>query len=178
VGIFDKSPFDAESKAQRSSRLLRQLTHLLNEELDLNHFLITMLEGINRACDCDQSFILLFKGREQSMVLKQHLGTKSQALAQVAIRLLKDPSSPLHHALKQANPCWSEKEVLLQAMEYRDFVNRNLMVVPIKAMGKLLGFVFAIKTSKDDLSEGDFECFQHFADHASIAFRIFIGSRK
>ncbi len=178
IGIFNKKPVDNESRLEKQSRLLRQLTHLLNEELDLNHFLITMLESIHGATGCDQSFILLYKGKERGVVLKQHLGEDSKEIAGAAARLLKREDSSLSRALAQQSPCWSEQVPLLRVCEDSQFVHHNLMITPINAMGKHLGYVFAAKTKQGILMERDFECFRHFCDHASIAFRIFIRDKK
>ncbi len=178
IGIFDKKAVQHESRYDRQNRLLRQLTHLLSEELDLNHFLLTMLEGIHTAIECDQSFILLTKGKEQNFVLKQHLGNQSTSLANSAIDLLQNQHSSLYESLSSYEPRWSETDVLLQAVNQSQFVNRNIMVMPIKAMAKNLGFIFAIKTDKNDLTEHDFESFQHFCEHACLAFRLFINQKK
>ncbi len=178
VGLFNKKPINAESPSEKQSRLLRQLTHLLNEELDLNHFLTTMLESIHNGLECDQSFILLYKGKQRELLLKQHLGSQSKQLAQIATRLMQDEKSALSMATDKHQSCWSEREILLQVKEDANFPNHNLLVSPIQAMGKQLGFIFSIKTSKGNLNEHDYESFCHFCDHASIAFRVFISSRN
>ena len=178
IDLFNKEPIDLESTTEKQSRLLRQLTHLLNEELDLNHFLTTMLESIHNGLACDQSFILLYKGKQRELLLKQHLGNESKHLAMTAMRLLKNEKSALSLALDKQQACWSEREILLQVKEHPDFPNHNLMISPINAMGKQLGFIFSVKTSSGNLNEQDYESFCHFSDHASIAFRIFINTRK
>ncbi len=178
IDLFNKEPVDLESTTEKQSRLLRQLTHLLNEELDLNHFLTTMLESIHNGLACDQSFILLYKGKQRELLLKQHLGNESKHLAMVAMRLLKNEKSALSLALDKQQSCWSEREILLQVKEHADFPNHNMMISPINAMGKQLGFIFSVKTSPGNLNEHDYESFCHFSDHASIAFRIFINTRK
>lgn len=178
IGIFNKQPYDNESRVEKQSRLLRQLTHLLNEELDLNHFLTTMLESIHGATGCNQSFILLFKGQNQELVLKQHIGDESEKIAHAAIRLLSRPDTSLSRALAEKQPCWSEQDERLRTYEDAEFVNHNLMITPVLAMGKHLGYIFAAKNDRGILSDKEFECFRHFCDHASLAFRIFIGSKK
>lgn len=178
IGLFDRKPVENESRVEKQSRLLRQLTHLLNEELDLNHFLITMLESIHGATDCDQSFILLYKGKSREIVLKQHLGDQSSQLSQAAVRLLRHEKTSLYRALAKGDPCWSEHDALLRDCEDPQFIQRNLMVNPIIAMGKHLGYIFSAKTSRGVLTEKDYECFRHFCDHASLAFRLFIRDKR
>jgi len=178
IGIFDRSQQQIESKPELQRRLLRQLTHLLNEELDLNHFLFSMLEGINKATSCDQSFILLFKGKEREFLLKQHLGNESKKLANNAIKMLEDSSSALSQGLSNSEPCWSHSNVWLNAIDETKLPNKNLMIAPIFGLGKHLGYVFTLKTLGEALKQHDFECFRHFSDHASIAFRIFIRDKK
>lgn len=178
IGIFNKQPYDNESRVEKQSRLLRQLTHLLNEEHNLNHFLTTMLESIHSATDCNQSFILLFNGRDRELVLKQHLGNTSTDMANAAIRLLSYENSSLSKSLACKQPRWSEKDALLRCCQDPDFVHHNLMITPILAMGKHLGFIFAAKNDRGMLTDKEFECFRHFCDHASLAFRIFILDKK
>ncbi len=178
IGLFDRKPVEQESRVEKQSRLLRQLTQLLNEELDLNHFLITMLESIHCATDCDQSFILLYKGKRKEIVVKQHLGNQSTELAQAAVRLLRHEKTSLYRVLSKGEPCWSEHDSLLRNCEDSHFIHRNLMVNPIIAMGKHLGYIFSAKTSRGTLAEKDYECFRHFCSHASLAFRIFIRDKR
>ncbi len=178
IEIFNKQPYDNESRSEKQSRLLRQLTHLLNEELDLNHFLTTMLESIHGATDCNQSFILLFKGQNRELVLKQHIGDESEEIAHAAIRLLSRSNTSLSRALAEKQPCWSERDERLRTYEDADFVIHNLMITPVLAIGKHLGYIFAAKNDRGMLTDKEFECFRHFCDHASLAFRIFIHGNK
>ncbi|MFT5083745.1 MAG: HD-like signal output (HDOD) protein [Lentisphaeria bacterium] len=178
IGIFNRTPIDSEPLHERQSRLLRQITHLLNEELNLSHFLLAMLEGINGAIQCDQSFVILYKGKERELVLKQHIGDKSKLIAKNTIQNLETKAAPLARLLTHKAPSWSANNIALSSLGGFQFAPSNVMVSPIAALGKTLGFVFSVRTESQEITPQDFQCFSHFCEHANIAFRMFISDKK
>lgn len=177
VSIFDAPPTE-EEPYQRQRRLLRELTHQLNIEKDLNRFLLAVLDGIHQATMCDQSFIVINQTKDNDLTLKQHIGPQSGEIAQAVIYELNDATSEraknLRDILSTQNSHWSGRTPALAKIGNYTFMKDNVMVSPIFALGKRLGYIFSINTGVKPLEDSDFECFCHFCEHANIAFRMFI----
>ena len=156
------------------NRLLRQLTHMLIQTIDLNRVLFAVLEGIKQAVYCDQSFILLHNTKTHKMFLHQHIGAESESIAKKVSRLFdKAETSVLRRTLYSDEPCWPKKQDWLKDLYQDIFHSNNYFIYPLVVHEKKLGYIFAIRTqSKPELNEQDFDVFTHFCDHANIALRL------
>lgn len=163
------------SAEQQKTRLLRQLTHMLSGPIEIHRVLLATLEGISTALHCEQAFIVLHKGTKRDLVLRLHLGERSEKTAQRLLDFLNLPGAfGLRHLMHSGNSffCSPAGKGYQPSAEER-ILGPNYLCFPLQSQNKTLGFIFALRVpGKPHLSHIDFEDFCHFCDHANIAFRL------
>lgn len=174
VGLFSKTSVNTDPEQQKHRRLLEQLTELLTQDLDLRYFLLSMLEGIHSATGCDQSFVLLFKGKDKTLVVKQHLGRKSAALADQFIALAHDNNGNFTKFFDPDNACQWQRSTKVLAIAKDDITRQTFMTSPVKAFAQHLGYVVAVNSEHGKFTPDDFALFQRFTELGNAAFRLFI----
>jgi hypothetical protein len=155
--------------------ILRQLTHMLGEDMDLNKIVMAVLEGVYRVLDMDNMMFAVVKRDTQQLLAKFMLG---QGRDEVLNRkLLPGNGDYLAFLQKAESSFWHSEAVpayrgtpdplihLLAATEY--------FVHPVVLKNRLLGIVYADRqVSKEAFSASNLQSFTHLCDHVTLAFKI------
>lgn len=174
VGLFSKTPERTKKRAELHERLVAQLKKQLETDFNLDHFQVNMLESIRTGSSCDQTFIMLFKGKEQSLVCKHQLGQRSEQSVKRFQHLQQKSSSTFSKFFDANRPnIWRQSDKVL-SISKDDITSQSFMTAPIKAFGKHLGYVVAVCDKNESISDADYELFSSIAELGCGAFRKFI----
>lgn len=168
------------SSADLQLIMIRQLTHMLSERRDLNSILSAVLEGILRALKMDHVLFSWLDSRKNTLIAKQALGThRKYLLKKFNYSVGPHDDNIFSRIIRTKKPRWhTTKDLTNQPLFESSRLKENLRTTdffcyPIMQGDSPLGLIYADRSVIDaPLSEGDFETFIHFCDHASIAFQL------
>ena len=160
--------------------ILRELTAMLHERVDLNAVLGTIMEGIYRALGMERTVIAFVTGSDEILQAKYILGDEKEKLKrcfQFAVGA-KDKNL-FAHLLKAKLPCWMNAKT---RGEYDELLSKEIkqclgvldfFVMPIWIGNKGKGIIYAdCKLSGRKLTPEEFQTFTHFSEYATIAFEL------
>ncbi|HEY7773470.1 MAG TPA: HDOD domain-containing protein [Marinagarivorans sp.] len=157
---------------QKQSRLLRQLTHMLCQKVDVVRCLRAVVAGIHKGIACDNVFALMAHPKKQDWHITSHEGAQSQRIAQRLIRLMEKNEDSLVKELKAGRICWPPINPNIADKYAKVFDSEAFCIFPLRISGRHLGYIVAAKAAGKALSEEDFEVFCHFCDHAVVAIKL------
>ena len=160
--------------------ILRELTTMLHEKVDLNAVLGTIMEGIYRALGMERTVIAFVTGSEEILQAKYVLGDDKEKLK----HCFQFPVNAKHknlfaHLLKAKQACWINAKT---HGEYEELLSKDIkqclgvldfFVMPIWIGNKGKGIIYAdCKLSGRKLTTEEFQTFTHFSEYATIAFDL------
>ncbi|OUS26809.1 hypothetical protein A9Q99_16455 [Gammaproteobacteria bacterium 45_16_T64] len=159
--------------------ILRELSTMLSEQVDMNVVLGTVLEGIYRSLDMDRVVLsLIGKGKSQ-LVAKFVLGEDRGAFTQSFNFSLNKKENIFTHILALNEPLWMDRKMrsdlgpLLTPDIYDALGAVEFFAIPIQVGGKPMGIIYADRSlTSTPLDEHSFLTFRHFCEQANIAFAI------
>ncbi|MBV1877104.1 MAG: HDOD domain-containing protein [Pseudomonadales bacterium] len=165
-------------------RILRQLTQMLAQNLDLNQVLMAVLEGIYRVLKMDQVVFALIDKRSNQLCVKHMLG-KRRAVVMNPTSNAYGLSEFSKKILEQGKPTWCNQEntrhfetskndsliKLLAADEY--------LISPVQLNTRVIGLVYADRyKDQTPFVDANLQSFSHLCSHASLAFTILSQNKK
>lgn len=173
--IESVSPLAVSQGPDLELGILRQLTHMLGEDMDLNKIVMAVLEGIYRVLAMDTVMFAVVNPSTQHLVAKFMLG---HARDEVMTRKLLPGTGAYLSFLQQAEGAfWHSEAVpayrgaadpLIQSIGAREY-----FVHPVVLKDRLIGVVYADRAvSQQHFSAANLQTFIHLCDHVSLAFKI------
>jgi GAF domain-containing protein len=155
--------------------ILRQLTHMLGEDMDLNKIVMAVLEGIYRVLDMDNVMFAVVNNRAQHLTAKFMLGHRRD---EVMNRRLLPGKGDFIRFLEQADGAFWQSasgpvyngtaDPLIQFLAADEYFAH-----PVVLKGRLLGVVYADRGSRrTTFTAENLQTFVHICDHVSLAFKI------
>ena len=165
---------------QLQMSILRELTSMLHERVDLNAMLGTIMEGVYRALGMERTIIAFIAPEDGHLKAKYILGDEKGKLKRGFDFAVSDYGQDFFsHALKQKNPLWLNKQTRKQlepiiSSEMRQCLGvMEFFVAPIWIGNKGKGIIYAdCKYSGRALTENEYQTFSHFCEYATIAFDL------
>lgn len=157
---------------QKQSRQLRQLTHMLCQKVDVARCLRAVVIGVHKGIGCENVFALMPHPKKGDWHITSHEGEHSQALAQSLVNLMGSANDSLVKELKAGRICWPPINPLITGKYDELFGSDAFCVFPLRLGSKHVGYIGAAKPVGVAFSEGDFEVFCHFCDHALLAIKL------
>jgi HD-like signal output (HDOD) protein len=160
--------------------ILRELTAMLHEKVDLNAVLGTIMEGIYRALGMERTVIAFVTGNENILQAKYVLGDDKEKLKRCfQFPVTVTEKNLFAHLLKAKQPCWVNAKT---RSEYDELLTKDIkqclgvldfFVMPIWIGNKGKGIIYAdCKLSGRKLTMDEFQTFSHFSEYATIAFDL------
>lgn len=170
----------AQLSLQLQMNILRELTTMLHEKVDLNAVVSTVLEGVYRALDMERTIIAFVATEDNRLKAKYLLGDEKGRLKRCFDFPVNEQGNDFFsYILRQKDGVWLNNKTRLQlepllSTDIRQCLGMlEFFVMPIRIAAKGKGVVYADrKLTGRPLTEQDFQTFVHFAEHISIACEL------
>lgn len=156
----------------KKSELLIRAAKILNSSLELDTLLRNMLNITSEYVQAEASSIILLDSKNQRLEFYISLGAKASRLEKTYLELGKGLAGWVVETGQAVvvNDAGTDKRFYPIIDETSDFKTRNLLCVPLKRMGRVLGVVEALnKTGGQDFTPEDMEVMTALADQMAIA---------
>lgn len=160
--------------------ILRELTSMLHERVEINAILGTISEGVYRALGMERTVIAFISPQEQKLSAKYLLGDDKGKLKKCFnFPVGEEHKNIFSKLLKEKKACWMNAKTrpqydavltkeIKQCLGVLDFF---CMPIWIGATGK--GVIYAdCKLSGRELTSEEFQTFTHFSEYATLAFDL------
>lgn len=160
--------------------ILRELTSMLHEKIDLNAILGTILEGIYRALGMERTIIAFVSSQEEKLQTKYILGDDKEKLKRCfQFAAGASDKNLFAHLLLSKQACWinaktrPQYDMLITKEIQKCLGVLEFFAMPIWIGNKGKGIIYAdCKLSGRPLSAEEFQTFAHFSEYATIAFEL------
>lgn len=159
--------------------ILRELSTMLSEQVDMNVVLGTVLEGIYRSLDMDRVVLALVGKGKKQLTAKYCLGDDSTGFAKTFSFPLGRKENIFTHLIELNEPLWMDRKMradlgaLLTPDIYDALGPVEFFAIPVRIAGKPIGVIYADRSlTRTPLDEHSFLTFRHFCEQANIAFTI------
>lgn len=160
--------------------ILRELTAMLRDKVNLNAVLGTIMEGVFRALGMERTILAFITPDGTAVQAKFVLGEDKDKLLQNFIFSLKSGADNIfREVLQNKDPLWINSHT---RKHYNPYLGKEIkqklgtldfFIMPIWVGNKGKGLFYAdCKRSGRNLREQEFQTFVHFCEHASIAFEL------
>jgi len=161
---------------QLQLRILRELSGMLTEKLDLNAVIGTVLEGILRGLRMDRAWFAIMSP-DGSLTIRYILGDEIKKLNNSL--LLESGSNKMnifHEVSRTGNPRWV-KNGLLESYKLpthaAECLSNEFFLMPITLAGASSGIFYCDRHHTGAvMDEESFQGFRHFCEHVSIALTL------
>lgn len=161
-------------------RILRELTTMLHERVDINAILGTIMEGIYRALGMERTVIAFVSGSDNILSAKYILGDDKDKLKRCfAFAVGPGQDNLFSKLLNERQALWfnskshGQYEKLLSKEIKQCLGVLDFFAMPIWIGNKGKGIIYAdCKRSGRKLSQEEFQTFGHFSEYATIAFDL------
>ncbi|MBI3597718.1 MAG: GAF domain-containing protein [Nitrospirae bacterium] len=156
----------------RKLKTLKEISRLLNSTLDEKEVKRRAMEAATRLMEAEVGSLLLIDDATHELYFEVELGKRGERVKEIRLKIgegiagwVAKTGEPVIVADAQKDPRFNRK-----ADEKSSFVTRNMICVPIKIKGKIIGVLQAInKLGTQPFSKWDLEEFQSLADQVAIA---------
>ncbi len=159
--------------------ILRELSTMLSEQVDLNTVLGTVLEGIYRSLDMDRVVLALIVKKGTTLESKLALGDGRNRFGELFKFPLNEVDNVFTHLFALNEPLWMDRKMradlgpLLTPEIYNVIGQVEFFAIPVCVAGKPKGVIYADRSlTREPLEKHAFLTFRHFCEQANIAFTI------
>lgn len=166
--------------------ILRELTAMLHEKVDLNAVLGTITEGIYRALGMERTVIAFVAQGDNQLKAKYVLGDNKESLKRCFdFAVGPGQSNMFSELLKKKESFWcntrtlKDKEYLVTQAIRQCLGTLDFFAMPIWINNEGRGIIYAdCKFSGRKLTMEEFQSFTHFSEYATIAFDLLAIKKK
>jgi HD-GYP domain-containing protein (c-di-GMP phosphodiesterase class II) len=162
---------NAENKELDRLRILTELSALINSTLDTREIRQRAMEAATRLMDAETASLLLVDEEKQELFFEVALGDKGELLKEIRLKIgqgiagwVAQEGEPLIIADAQNDP-----RLFKDADKKSNFLTRNMICVPVKGKGKVIGVLQAINRMNGAFLSEDIGTFAALADQVAIA---------
>lgn len=176
----DTAAGDVAQKYKLQLSILRELSSMLSEHVDLNTLLGTVLEGVYRGVDMDRAVLAIVSRDGKQMTGKYSLGRGSEYIADCFnFPLRTDGRGFMGAVLHRKEALWlfkpgerSDEEPAAQGV-MQCIGLKECFVMPIYVNDKPKGVIYADRgVSNRRLDDESFTSFRHFCEHVLIGLSM------
>lgn len=171
-------PPERPGEAEFQLRILRELSAMLAERVEINALLGMVLEGIYRGVDVDRAVLALLTASDTRLKVRHALGEEAARLTRCFDFALDDEHRgfvplllggvPAH--LTRASPLW---RAVMTAPVLSCLGEVEFLAFPLVVGGRPRGLFYADRSkSGRPFLERDFEAFRHFCEQAVIGLVV------
>ncbi len=159
-------------------RILRQLTHMLGENMDLNRVLMAVLEGIYRVLDMDQVVFAVVSPKSNKLKAKLMIGKRRESIirsenkdfttGEYLKQLMASGESSYVNSKKLKEFSKEAIDPLIKQLGAQEF-----FINPITINNRSIGVIYADRYARQTpFTKANFKSFCHLAEHSTLAFKI------
>jgi HD-like signal output (HDOD) protein len=176
----DKTKDATSQKYKLQLSILRELSSMLREQVDLNTLLGTVLEGVYRGVDMDRAVLAIVSRDGTRLMGKYSLGRGSDYIADCFnIPLQEKGRGFANVVMHNKEPLWlfrpgerSNEDMAAQQV-MRCIGLKECFIMPIHVQDKAKGVIYADRgVSNRRLDEESFTTFHHFCEHVLIGLSV------
>lgn len=178
AGEESETPPPAVDNSELELRILRQLTHMLGDDVDLNRVLMAVLEGVYRVINMDQVLFAVIDSKTMTLNAKLMIGKRRESIIKSKHQEYTT-GKWLKQLLASAEPKWvTEKKInefqkvaidplIIQLGAKEFFIN------PIIIKNRPIGIIYADRyVHQVPFTGQNLHSFCHLSNHATLAFKI------
>ena len=173
VSVYNALLCERERRRREQNELLRRVSALLHETLDLNRLLHQIFEQVKSLLHAEGTSVWLIDERLGVVVCHIATGAKADQLRQMAVPL---GQGIVGAAVARAETIFvadarSDPRVYRSVDTATGFVTRSLLTVPLLHQGRCLGAIQVVNKHEADgnFTAGDQELLEQLADSAALA---------
>jgi putative nucleotidyltransferase with HDIG domain len=156
----------------RKLKTLKEISRLLNSTLNESEVKKRAMEAATRLMEAEVGSLLLIDEAAQELYFEVALGDRGNRVKEIRLKIgegiagwVAKTGEPVIVADAQKDPRFARK-----ADDKSAFVTRNMICVPVRIKGRIIGVLQAInKSGVQPFSNWDLEEFQSLADQVAIA---------
>ena len=178
----NESESEAESSRDDNSelelRIVRQLTHMLSGNVDINRVLMAALEGIYRVLNADQVVFAVINPKTSTLQVKLMIGKRRDAIIN---RENKEHSTGtcLKQIFASTRPEWMTPAKIheFDRDDLDPLINQlgaaEFFINPVSVQGRPIGVIYADRYAHQvPFTQKDLDSFSHLAEHATLSFKV------
>ena len=153
-------------------RYLLQVGILLNSTLDPQKIIEDIMENAKLVVGAEVSSLLLLDEETNELVFQVAQGKRADEVKAIRLKLGQGIAGTVALTGESVivNDAWNDPRLFKGVDQKTDFRTRNLMAVPLKDKGKVIGVAEAInKLGGNDFTDQDLVLFESFANFATTA---------
>ncbi len=167
IRFLGSSRKEAARKAMQT-----QFSMVLNSTLDQREIRKRAMEAATGLLDAEVGSLLLVDGKTNELFFEVALGAKGEQLKQVRLRMGEGIAGwvAANDQAALVNDVANDPRYFKQAQHITQFVTRNMICVPVRSRGKVIGVLQAINKKDEGLfTEQDLDDFWTLANQVAVA---------
>jgi putative nucleotidyltransferase with HDIG domain len=162
---------DRSSKNLKKILTLYEIGSLINSSLEITTIQQRAMEAITKLVKCEAGSLLLLDENTNELYFQIALGEKGEKVKEIRLKVgegiagwvAKEGKSLIVHDVRK-DPRWFRK-----ADEKTKFKTKNMICVPVKSKGKVIGVIQAINKKRGKWNKEDLKLLEHLSNQLSIA---------
>ncbi len=173
IGIlieYSKLLNDTNERANQF-RLLREIGTVINSTLKENEIMKRTIESITKLLHSESGSLLILDEKSKELYFDVAHGEKGDEIKRIRLKLGEGIAGWVAKEGKPliVNDVQSDKRHYRKADEASQYVTRNILCVPVKIKGKVIGVIEAVNKINGLFTKGDLSILTYLADQVAIA---------
>jgi HD-GYP domain-containing protein (c-di-GMP phosphodiesterase class II) len=173
IGIlieYSKFLNDTRERANQF-RLLREIGTVINSTLKENEIMKRTIESITKLLHSESGSLLILDEKTNELYFDVAHGEKGEEVKRIRLKLGEGIAGWVAKEGKPlvVNDVQSDKRHYRKADEASRYVTRNILCVPVKIKGKVIGVIEAVNKIDGLFTKGDLSILTYLADQVAIA---------
>lgn len=173
IGIlieYSKLLNDTSERANQF-RLLREIGTIINSTLKENEIMKRTIESITKLLHSESGSLLILDEKSNELYFDVAHGEKGDEVKRIRLKLGEGIAGWVAKEGKPlvVNDVQSDKRHYRKADEASQYVTRNILCVPVKIKGKVIGVIEAVNKINGLFTKGDLSILTYLADQVAIA---------
>jgi HD-like signal output (HDOD) protein len=184
LGLLDKEtqqqdiePITPVDKIQLQFQFSQEIAIIINDHLDINVLLETVLEAIKRGVVMDRVLFSLLSANKQTLNEKLSIGWHKDLGSKIVFNVIDAPVNLFYKALSDSRACWFKPSVdphLYSMYDVNVIGKTECFITPIFTNNKATGIMYADRAiERKPLATEDFNAFNYFTQQANMGLSIY-----
>lgn len=167
---YSKLLNDANERANQF-KLLREIGTVINSTLKEDEIMKRTIESITELLNSESGSLLLLDEKTQELYFDVAHGEKGEEVKRIRLKLGEGIAGWVAKEGKPliVNDVQKDKRFYRKADETSQYVTRNILCVPVKIKGKVIGVIEAINKNDGLFTNADLSILTYLADQVAIA---------
>lgn len=184
LGLLDKEiqqqniePVTPVDKTQLQFQFSQEIALIINDRLDINLLLETVLEAIKRGIVMDRVVFSVLAANKQTLNEKLSIGWLKGEGSKIIFNVIDSPANLFYKALTDARASWFKPTTdphLYSMYEFSVIGKTECFITPIFTNNKVIGIIYADRAiERQPLAEEDFNAFKYFTQQANMGLSVY-----